>query len=170
MPADRVDHEQLQSLVERRLFALTETRDHEWNPLVHNPGALLYALLARPFAPAAQRLDSLSRRLAVVPDALATARENLRDIPQIHLETAVGQFRGTASLVRDEIPRLLAEAPGMAAMITPPAAAAVAALEDFATWLARAGGRRIRAATGVAILGWAAGSGRRNCGTPSTPS
>ena len=136
VPAERVDHEQLQSLVERRLFALTETRDHEWNPLVHNPGTLLYALLARPFAPAGQRLDSLSRRLAAVPDALATAREHLRDIPLIHIETAIGQFRGTASLVRDEVPRLLAEAPGMAAMVTTPADAAVAALEDFATSLA----------------------------------
>ncbi len=135
-PADQVDREQLLSLVERRLFALTETRDHEWNPLVHNPGALLHALLARPFAPAAQRLDSLSRRLGAVPDALSTARENLRDIPQIHLETAVGQFRGTASLVRDEVPRLLAEAPGLAAMVTPAAAEAVAALEGFANWLA----------------------------------
>src|SRR5258708_22166220 len=52
--AERVDHEQLLSLVERALFALTETREHEWNPLAHNPGSLFHALVARPFAPAAQ--------------------------------------------------------------------------------------------------------------------
>src|SRR4051794_29881746 len=36
--AERVDHEQLLGLVERSLFNLTEVRDHEWNPLAHNPG------------------------------------------------------------------------------------------------------------------------------------
>ena len=54
-PADQVDHEQLLSLVERSLFALTEVREYEWNPLAHNPGILLHAVLARPFAPAEQR-------------------------------------------------------------------------------------------------------------------
>src|SRR6476659_4710325 len=50
--AEQVDHEQLLSLVERSLFALTEVREHEWNPLAHNPGSLLHALVSRPFAPA----------------------------------------------------------------------------------------------------------------------
>src|SRR5689334_12905 len=44
-PAERVDHDQLLALVERQLFALDEIREHEWNPLVHNPGSLLYALI-----------------------------------------------------------------------------------------------------------------------------
>ena len=35
----------------------------------------------------------------------------LRDCPRIHLETAAGQFRGTAALVRDQVPVLLAQAP-----------------------------------------------------------
>ena len=133
--AERVDHEQLLSLVERALFSLTEVREHEWNPLAHNPGALLHALVARPFAPAAERLESVAARLAAVPDALATARATLQDCPRIHLETAAGQFRGTASFVRDELPTLLAEAPGMASMVQPTAAEAVSALEAFADWL-----------------------------------
>src|SRR5258708_3348888 len=65
--AERVDHEQLLSLVERSLFQLTEVREHEWNPLAHNPGSLLYSLIARPFAPAAERLESLATRLAAIP-------------------------------------------------------------------------------------------------------
>ena len=47
-----------------------------------------------------------------MPDALATARAMLRDCPRIHVETAVGQFAGAAALVRDEVPALLAQAPG----------------------------------------------------------
>src|SRR5215831_14992213 len=55
--AERVDHEQLLSLVERLLFGLTEIREYEWNPLVHNPGSLIYALIARPYAPLAERVE-----------------------------------------------------------------------------------------------------------------
>src|SRR5436305_1973380 len=98
-PAERVDHAILLGMVERALFENTEVRVHGWNPLRHNPGMLLDALVSRPFAPPAQRLESLAGRLDAIPDALATAKSVLTDCPRIHLETAVGQFAGTAGLV-----------------------------------------------------------------------
>jgi uncharacterized protein (DUF885 family) len=137
-PAEQVDHSMLAALVDRELFELTELRAQEWNPLRHNPGPLLYALLARPFAPAEVRLASLAGRLADIPDALATARRTLRDMPRIHAETAAGQFAGTAALVRDELPGLLAEAPGLRDTVEPAARDAIRALDGFVDWL-RAG-------------------------------
>ncbi|MEU4558952.1 DUF885 domain-containing protein [Actinoplanes sp. NPDC023936] len=134
-PEDQVDHAILTALVERGAFELTEVREHEWNPLEHNPGPLLHALLARPFAPAEERLTSLAGRLAAIPDALATARAVLRDVPRIHAETAAGQFAGTAALIRDEVPGLLAEEPGMDHVVRPAAGAALAALGEFDGWL-----------------------------------
>jgi uncharacterized protein (DUF885 family) len=132
---ERVDHEVLSALVERGLFELTEIREHEWNPLEYNPGPLLYALMARPFAPVEQRLESLAARLAAIPDSLAVARTVLRDCPAIHVETAIGQFDGTAALIRDELPALVAEAPALAGTVRPAADAAVAALREFTGWL-----------------------------------
>src|SRR5215469_2755994 len=132
---DRVDCQILTSGVDRKLFELTEVRQHEWNPLTHNPGELLYALIARPFAPAVQRLDGLAQRLDAIPDALATARAQLRDCPRIHLETALGQFAGTASLISGEIPALLAGEPGMAGRVGPVMDRALAALDEFGGWL-----------------------------------
>ncbi|MFC4020564.1 DUF885 domain-containing protein [Micromonospora sp. GCM10011542] len=132
---DRVDHALLSSFVDRELFELTEIRAHEWDPLHHNPGPLLHSLLARPYAPVEVRLGHLAGRLAAVPDALATARATLRDMPRIHAETAVGQFTGTAALIRDEVPRLLAQAPGGYDRLAPAATAAIAALEEFVAWL-----------------------------------
>lgn len=67
-PAEQVDHALLSSLVEGELFALTEVREHEWNPLTHNPGDLLHGLIARPFAPADVRLTALAGRLTVDDD------------------------------------------------------------------------------------------------------
>lgn len=135
--AERVDHAILSSMVDSRRFELTEVRSHEWNPLRHNPGSLLHALIARPFAPTADRIESLAGRLSKIPDALATARTVLRDCPRIHLETASIQFAGAASLVRDEVPRLLQEAPQLSSRVTPVAEAAVRALEEFGQWCAQ---------------------------------
>ncbi|MER5333110.1 DUF885 domain-containing protein [Micromonospora sp. NPDC002717] len=132
---ERVDHALLTSFVDQALFEWTEIRAHEWDPLVHNPGPLLHALAARPYAPVEERLTSLAGRLAAVPDALATARATLRDMPRIHAETAVGQFTGTAALIRDEVPALLAQAPALHDRVEPAAIAAIAALEEFVAWL-----------------------------------
>ena len=137
-PQDQVDHAILSALVERELFELTDVREFEWNPLAHNPGPMLHSLLRRPFAPVDVRLTSLGGRLAAIPDALATARAVLRDVPRIHAETAIGQFAGTAALIRDEVPALLSEEPGLGAAVEPAAAAALAALDEFGAWL-RAG-------------------------------
>jgi hypothetical protein len=131
----QVDHAVLSAMVERRLFELTDVREHEWNPLEHNPGPLLHTLLARPFAPADERLTSLGGRLAAIPDALATARAVLRDVPRVHTETAIGQFAGTAALIRGELPGLLAHEPGLRSAVEPAAAAALEALAEFGGWL-----------------------------------
>ncbi len=134
LPAeDRVDHALLLQEVDSRLFALGELREHEWNPLLHNPGPLLYGLLARPFAPPAERLESLGARLAALPDALATARGVLGDCPRVHVETAIGQFDGVAALIRDQVPALTTQVPGTE--VDRLADAAVAALTEFTGWL-----------------------------------
>ncbi|GGK91801.1 DUF885 domain-containing protein [Mangrovihabitans endophyticus] len=134
-PQDHVDHQMLSALVERELFELSDVREPEWNPLVHNPGPLLHSLLARPFAPVEERLVSLGGRLAAVPDALATARVVLHDMPRVHVETAVGQFAGVATLIRDQVPRLLDAAPELRSAVEPVSAAAQSALGDFCGWL-----------------------------------
>jgi hypothetical protein len=121
--------------VERGLFERTEVGEHRWNPLAHNPGGLIYDLVSRPYAPAEERLVALGARLAAVPDALATARAVLEDLPRIHVETAIGQFTGTAALVRDELSGLLSEVPELAPSVEPLQARAAAELDDFVEWL-----------------------------------
>jgi uncharacterized protein (DUF885 family) len=132
-PEDAVDVQLLASAVDQRLFALTELREHEWNPLLHNPGALIDGLLARDFAPAAERIESVVERLRKLPDALATAEEVLHDCPRIHVETALGQLGGVAALLTHEVPRLAQQVPGRD--VTAPVAAALAALDRHRAWL-----------------------------------
>lgn len=138
LPVDEaVDLEIVSSQVASRLFALTEIREHEWNPLIHNPGTLLNALLLRPTSPAPERLQALTSRLLAIPDALATARNVLSRVPKLFAETGAGQFRGTARLIRDEVPRLLARAPELASQVEPAIGPAAQACEEFADWLSQ---------------------------------
>ncbi|MGH3746775.1 MAG: DUF885 domain-containing protein [Micromonosporaceae bacterium] len=131
---EEVDHALLARLVDRRLFELQDVRAYEWNPLLHNPGPLLDGLLTRPFAPLAERLESLIARLERVPDALHVATQVLHDCPQIHLETALGQYAGVAELIRDQA-LSAAESAGLGDEIRPAADRALAGLADFDDWL-----------------------------------
>ncbi len=138
--AEQVDLAILTAFVDRGLFELTEVREHEWNPLRHNPGALLHALIDRPTGSIEERLVHLKHRLAAVPDAMATARATLVDCPQVHVETAAGQFAGTAALIRGEVPTMLASVPSMAAEVTPLLEEAAASLDEASAWFRELGG------------------------------
>ena len=134
----RVDAQILFAQLERVLFVTTELREHEWNPMLANPGRAIYLLLAREFAPLPSRLSSLAGRLAAIPEALAAARSiAAAQLPQVHLETAISQFEGTERLVGPELDRILATAPDGAvpAGLAAARAAALDAIAEHRRWL-----------------------------------
>jgi uncharacterized protein (DUF885 family) len=140
-PELRVDAAVLGNDVARRLFQLTELREHTWNPLLANPGQAIYALLARDYAPLPDRLHALAGRLAAVPGALAAARGGLGRMPRVHLETAIAQFDGTIGLVTEEVNAALGQAANgpaagqVAAAVEQARPAALAALAEHRDWL-----------------------------------
>lgn len=139
----RVDAAVLANDVARRLFEVTELREHTWNPLLANPGQAIYLLLARDYAPLPERLHALAQRLAAVPDVLAAARAALGQMPRVHLETAIGQFGGTIALVTEEVNAALSKAAGaggpasaaVASAVEGARPAALAALTEHRDWL-----------------------------------
>lgn len=134
-PESAVDAAMLADLLAAEEFEAVELREHEWNPLVHLPGHALHGLLARPFAPAPERLRLLAGRLEALPDALATARRVLGPMPRVHVETAVDQAGGLASLIGADVAAALAGEPGLRPLVEPAQAAALRAVEEFAGWL-----------------------------------
>jgi len=132
---NRVDYEILVSNVERMIFQAEELRDHEWNPLVYNLGGAIYPLIARDFAPLADRLESVRERLEGFPAALEHAKANLENPPRVHTETAIQQNQGTIALVESDLDRFVDEAPGMREKLAPARAAAVGALRAYGEWL-----------------------------------
>jgi len=131
----QVDAAMMADSVARRAFEIDELREHTWNPLQANPGQAIYQLLARDFAPLPDRLGSVAGRLAAVPAVLAEARRQLGSMPRVHLETAIGQFDGTITLVSNQIDAALEEAPGCAAELARVRPAALEALTGHRDWL-----------------------------------
>ena len=133
--SDAVDAAILRARLSGLLLALDETRDLEWNPLEWNPGTAVYLLLARDFAPLGQRLRSVAARLAAVPEHLRTARRTLEAMPRVHVETAVGQFTGTRTLLEGELERALDREPALRPEVEPARELAVAAIDEHVAWL-----------------------------------
>ncbi len=131
----RVDAAILRNRLEANRFALIEQRDHEWDPLVANPGTAIYALLAREFAPLADRLRSAAGRLRAVPASLEIARRTLHGMPRVHIETAIGQFHGTSALLSTELDGALAREPSLRGEVEPARVAALEALDEHVGWL-----------------------------------
>ncbi len=132
---DEVDLEILRNRLSGHAFALDTLREHTWDPLEANPGTALYLLLARDFAPLPDRLRSLTARLREVPTLLAQARDSLHDMPRVHLETAIGQFRGTEALLSRQVPEAYEADPALAAAAAPALEAAHRAVAEHIDWM-----------------------------------
>ena len=133
--ADRVDAQILAGQLEAKQFDLEVLRDHEWDPLVANPGTAIYTLLARDFAPLGDRLRSTTGRLLAVPPALETARRALNTMPRVHVETAIGQYAGTRTLLATELERALTQEPSLRAEVEPARDRAIEAIDAHIEWL-----------------------------------
>ena len=133
----RVDADVLSVRVRGRLLETDDDGDHIWDPLVANPGTALYLLLAREFAPLPQRLRSAGARLTQIPEQLENARATLRDMPLVHVETAIGQFEGTLGLI-DDIAKQVTDFPDVRVEVEPAIESARAALKTHVAWLTAA--------------------------------
>jgi uncharacterized protein (DUF885 family) len=133
--AAAVDLEILRSRLLGQKLALDTLGEHRWNPLVANPGTAVYLLLARDFAPRAERAASLLGRLDAIPAALEQARDSLDAMPRVHVETAIGQFRGTSSMLHTQLDPLLDAAPALRPALEEARAAAVGAIGAHVGWL-----------------------------------
>ena len=134
----RVDARILANQLELCRFDTAELREHEWNPMLANPGRAIYLLLARDFAALPDRLRSLAERLAAVPEALSAARSVAAcPLPRVHLETALSQFAGTEHLIGAELDRVLTGAPAelVPGDLAAGRAAALDAIVEHRRWL-----------------------------------
>ncbi len=101
--ANQVDAAMLQNQLRYAVWSEERYRDWSWDPLLYTQlaGQSLYGLLARDYAPLAERLAAVTLRLEKLPRLLEQQRANLvpERVPAIHAETAIKQNPGVLSLV-----------------------------------------------------------------------
>ena len=105
----RLDYDLFKNGVEGQLFDLTEMRRWERDPGTYNYGFMLEAMIARAYAPAEERLRSLTSRLRQVGRLLANARTNLKNPPRMFTEFGAGDFEGTVSYLQNDVTKAFSE-------------------------------------------------------------
>ena len=111
LPAeDAIDRDLLIGELEASRFSETVLREDTWNPLdwVYLAGEGLFTLLAREFAPLADRLTSTAGRLEGLPAVFEAARATLvgsadRPVGRFQTETALRQLAGVEVLIADAV-------------------------------------------------------------------
>src|SRR6186997_595776 len=109
-PDDAIDRDLLVGELEAARFADTELREEAWDPLwwVYVSGDGFFPLLAREFAPLADRLASAAGRMETLPEVLDAAEDVIvghagRPVGRFQTETALKQLAGITELVEDAL-------------------------------------------------------------------
>jgi uncharacterized protein (DUF885 family) len=134
-PDHAVDRQILENDLRARLYDIEVLKTYTWEVTDYSATQGVYVLLARDFAPMKQRLAAANLRLQAIPKELAAARPNLQRPPRVFTETAIAQNKGAISFVQDDLDDFIKQEPAMKAVLAPARARAVAALQDYGTWL-----------------------------------
>jgi uncharacterized protein (DUF885 family) len=107
---ERIDRDLVLMELDAARFGETRLREEAWDPLswVYLLGGGIFPLLARDFAPLADRLASVAGRLEGVPAVVTAARAELtghdgRPVSRFHTETALRQVAGIEELIADAL-------------------------------------------------------------------
>jgi len=134
---ERVDRDLVLGELEGIRFSETDLRQESWDPLewVYLLGGGIFPLIAREFAPLADRLGSVAARLEGMAEVVEAARHELvgrpdRPVSAFHTETALKNLAGVAELADDAVTEAEQAAPtdpGVHALLPRLRAAAVSA-------------------------------------------
>ena len=138
--ANRIDAAILEHKLRAGLWHLEALREWAWNPTDYTglAGGAVYSLVAREFAPAAERLNNVARRLEQFPRLLEQVRATLEParVPTVHAETAVKQNRGVLSILTEMVePQMDALDPADRQRLADAMETARAAVETHQQWL-----------------------------------
>ncbi len=105
-PAAVSDRELVLSQIEGQLLNLESIRMWEKNPDFYSSGVTIaiFTIMSRTFAPPADRLKSVVARERLIPRVFESARENLKNPPEIYTRIAIEQLPGMVSFFEKDVP------------------------------------------------------------------
>ena len=111
---DLIDLEALESRIRADLLEWEKMGFRLQNPMTYSriPGEGIDALLKRDFAPASQRLKSVTARLRAVPRVYAAGKANVKTPPKEWTELALRMANGSLGFLQDSVAPWAKEAAG----------------------------------------------------------
>ena len=105
-PGVASDRELVLAQIQGQLLSLESIRMWEKSPDSYSSGvtSAIFVIMSRNFAPAPERLKAVIARERLIPRVFASARENLKNPPQIYTQIALEQMPGLVSFFEKDVP------------------------------------------------------------------
>jgi len=136
---ERVDQRILLGIIDGWLLDLDAVRTWTRNPMIYASAISdgVHNLMTMESSPAASRAKQAATKLAAVPRLLASARENLRNPPQVFVGRAIVMFHGAAELIAHDLTLAFADVvdPAVQDDLKSAAGTARRAIDDYAAEL-----------------------------------
>lgn len=138
---EQIDLTVIQNSIQADLLELETVQGWRHNPMeyVVTPGGAVDVLMKRDFAPAKERLGSVTARLAAVPALIAAMKANVSNPPKEFTDLAIRVAAGSVGFLEKEVAQWAKAAAGGDAQawseFETADAKAVAAMKDAAAWL-----------------------------------
>lgn len=100
-PKQKTDHALLVNKLETDRWRLVTFREYEWNPSIYNVAQPLDLILNTEYAAKPQRLRTILKRLAGVPDYYRAAQASIVNPTHEHTQLALAQAPGTLVVLAD---------------------------------------------------------------------
>ena len=136
---NQLDRDQLLHAIDSRLLTQEVVRPWAKNPDIYSSGLTntAYIMIKRAYAPAEQRLRELIAREKAMPGALAEARKNLENPPQIFTQIAIEQLDGNRDFFKTAVPGAFSDVKDKALLdeFKQTNEAVIAAFNEYKKWL-----------------------------------
>jgi uncharacterized protein (DUF885 family) len=138
---DAIDAQAIEGDIRSALLDLETLRNWERNPMMYSgiAGFAVNDLMKRDFAPKADRLRSITARLAAVPAICAAGKANLKTPPKEFTTLSIKMTKGASGFLSGAVTAWAKDAAGgdtaLLAAFNAANGKAVAAVTDFSAWL-----------------------------------
>ncbi len=136
---DRTNYRLIKSNLDIALLNLDKIEWQRFSPGLYVDEAVngVYYLELSQHAPMSEKLYSIIDRMKAVPDLFETARENLRQVPPVYIETAGRSLQSGMDFYRQIASEMMAEFPDRADEILKVSTVAREAMNDFLNYLSQ---------------------------------
>jgi uncharacterized protein (DUF885 family) len=136
--ANKTDYYLIDNQLKYAIWGIKEQKAWEWDPSGYNVAGSFADMLGNDYEVVDTRLRNFQERMAAVPAYYAAAKKNIKNPTKEHTQLAIDQSLGGISVFEKDLPDALAKSKlsnAEQAKIKARAAAAVAAIKDYAGFL-----------------------------------